>query len=91
MSTGAVTYAPWTPLEIALTILGVIVYFVPTMIAIARKADLTAQVVVLNLFFGWTVGVWVVCLIMALRPKRPKYIDMHMADYYPFNQPTQRR
>lgn len=44
-----------------------VMYFLPSIIALARnKRDLLA-IILLNLFLGWTVIGWVVCLIWAAK------------------------
>jgi hypothetical protein len=42
-------------------------YFLPTIIALARKVRNQGSVVVINLFLGWTLIGWVVALAMAFR------------------------
>jgi hypothetical protein len=49
-------------------IVAVAIYWIPTAVAAVRRAQGTAQVVVVNLFLGWTGIGWVVALVMALRP-----------------------
>ena len=45
----------------------VCLYFLPTIIAMARKVPNTGSVVVVNLLLGWTIIGWVVALAMAAR------------------------
>ncbi len=45
------------------------VYFFPTTIAMGRKSNLTAAVLIVNLFLGWTGIFWIVALVMAVLPK----------------------
>jgi hypothetical protein len=45
-------------------------YFVPTIVAIARKVSDQGSVVVINLFLGWTLVGWVVALAMACRTSK---------------------
>ena len=45
-------------------------YFLPTIIAIARKRQTTLALFVLNLVLGWTVIGWIVALIWALYHER---------------------
>jgi hypothetical protein len=40
-------------------------YFLPSIIALARKVRNTGSVVLINLFLGWTLIGWVVALAMA--------------------------
>ncbi len=42
-------------------------YFLPTIVAVARKVTHQGSVVVINLFLGWTFIGWVVALAMACR------------------------
>lgn len=51
-------------------ILGVAVYFVPSVIAAARGHHQTAAIVAINAFLGWLLIGWVVALAMALSAKR---------------------
>lgn len=45
-------------------------YFVPSIVAIARKVMNYGSVVVINLFLGWTFIGWVIALAMACRTSR---------------------
>lgn len=42
-----------------------VVYFVPTLVAIYRHHHNTAAIIVVNVFLGWTFLGWVVALAMA--------------------------
>lgn len=42
-------------------------YFLPSVVAIARKVTHQGSVVVINLFLGWTFIGWVAALAMACR------------------------
>jgi hypothetical protein len=55
----------------AFVVLPLLAYWIPTFIALARHVPAKAQVVVVNLFLGWTVIGWVVALVMALRAVPP--------------------
>jgi hypothetical protein len=46
-------------------------YFLPTIIAVARSVPNTGSVAVINVFLGWTFIGWVVALAMAAR-SRPR-------------------
>jgi hypothetical protein len=48
-------------------IVGVCLYFLPTIIAVARKVRNQGSIVVINFFLGWTLIGWVVALAMAFR------------------------
>lgn len=55
----------------ALLILAVtlVIYFIPTIVAVHRGVTNQGSVFVLNLFLGWTLIGWVVALAMAARSK----------------------
>jgi hypothetical protein len=44
-----------------------VLYFLPSIIAVARKITHQGSVIVINLFLGWTFIGWVVALAMAFR------------------------
>ena len=46
-------------------ILGIVFYFLPSILAGARKHKNTLLIFILNLLFGWTAIGWLVCLIWA--------------------------
>jgi hypothetical protein len=52
-------------------VLGILIvfglYFVPTIVAVARKVTNQGSVAVINLFLGWSVIGWIVALAMACR------------------------
>ena len=48
-----------------LLVLGLAVYFIPTMVAIGHKKRNTDSIFVLNIFLGWTLIGWVVALVWA--------------------------
>jgi hypothetical protein len=50
-----------------LGILVLAVYFLPTVVAVARKVTNQGSVAVINIFLGWTLIGWVVALAMACR------------------------
>ncbi len=45
-------------------------YFLPTVIARARRSTMTVWVVLIDLLAGWTLVGWVVALVMALASSR---------------------
>jgi hypothetical protein len=60
------------------TILGLVLwvvifaaYWTPTIIAFARHVPAKAQVLIVNLFLGWTFIGWVVALVMSFRAVPP--------------------
>ncbi len=48
-------------------IVALAIYFIPTIIAFRRGHDNRVIILLVNLFLGVTVAVWVICLIWALR------------------------
>ena len=44
---------------------GIFVYFIPTFIAKSRKHESFGWILFLNLFFGWTVLLWVALILWA--------------------------
>lgn len=53
----------------ALMVLGLVVYFVPTAVALMRGHPNAAPIVVVNLFLGWSLVGWVVALAWAFTAK----------------------
>jgi hypothetical protein len=47
--------------------LGIVVYFIPVMIAVARKHRKATSIFLVNLFFGWSIFGWIFALVWALR------------------------
>ena len=45
-------------------------YFLPSIVAVARKVTHQGSVIVINLFLGWTFIGWVVALAMAFRTRQ---------------------
>jgi hypothetical protein len=53
---------------------GFVMYFLPSIIALARsKRDITA-ILLLNVFLGWTMIGWVVALIWAVKTDVPMVV-----------------
>lgn len=50
-------------------IIGFMLYFLPTMIAIARKHRDRLVIFILNFFLGWSIFGWIIALILALSKK----------------------
>lgn len=46
---------------------GFVLYFLPSIIAIARSKRDTTAILVLNLLLGWTAIGWVIALVWALK------------------------
>ena len=62
-----------------------LLYFMPTIVAASRGHGI-ALVLLLNLFFGWTIVVWFVLLIWALVScPYPRVVYVPHAYYYPAN------
>ncbi len=53
---------------------GFVLYFLPSIVALARSKRDTAAVFVLNLFLGWTAIGWVIALVWALKADVPVVI-----------------
>jgi hypothetical protein len=47
-----------------------VLYFLPSIVAVARKVTNQGSVIVINLFLGWTFVGWVIALAMACRTSR---------------------
>lgn len=53
-----------------LLLLGIIIlYFLPTIVAIVNNHNYSAGIIILNLFLGWTFIGWLVALIWAVSPQ----------------------
>ena len=53
---------------------GFVMYFLPSIVALARnKRDITA-IMLLNLFLGWTLIGWVVALVWAVKTDVPMVV-----------------
>jgi len=62
----------------------IIPYFLPTIIAFARKKDNAGGVFALNLFLGWTFIGWIASLIWALSSNnRPTVNNYYTGPIYP--------
>jgi hypothetical protein len=48
-------------------VVGVCLYFLPTIIAVSRKVRNQGSIAVINFFLGWTLIGWVIALAMAFR------------------------
>jgi hypothetical protein len=61
------------PLEIIILVLilpSLAVYFVPTIIALARHARNSLAIVLINIFAGWTFLGWVAALVWSIVDQR---------------------
>ncbi|HTQ87464.1 MAG TPA: superinfection immunity protein [Candidatus Solibacter sp.] len=63
--------------ELILFLLGLFVYFIPTLVA--RRKRNSAAIFVLNLFLGWTLVGWVVALVWALTKDSQPGQDLRLA------------
>jgi Superinfection immunity protein/Short C-terminal domain len=53
-------------------------YFLPSIVALARRKSNTGSIIVLNFFLGWTFIGWIVSLIWALSADpRPQQVIIH--------------
>jgi len=51
---------------LSLQLLGILIYFIPSFVAIYRKHNNRNPIIVLNFFLGWTFFGWVIALVWAL-------------------------
>jgi hypothetical protein len=51
-----------------------VMYFLPSIVALARNKRDTAAILLLNLFLGWTVIGWVVALVWAVKTDVPMVV-----------------
>lgn len=65
--------AGYTVLGFAILIGGVLLYILPSLIASRRRLPELTQVVIVNIFLGWTFIGWIVALVMANKPVQPRY------------------
>ncbi len=47
-------------------LIGVGIYFLPTLIAVARRTHNATGIFLLNLFLGWTGIGWIIALLMSI-------------------------
>ncbi|MCC5926794.1 MAG: superinfection immunity protein [Bacteroidetes bacterium] len=57
-------------LLIILVFVALFIYFLPTIIASGRNSTATFLIFLVNLFGGWTIGLWIFVLIWALCAKK---------------------
>ncbi|HTR67940.1 MAG TPA: superinfection immunity protein [Terriglobales bacterium] len=50
---------------------GFVLYFLPSILALARNKRDTLAIFLLNLFLGWTIIGWVVSLVWAVKTEVP--------------------
>ena len=61
---------PWEIGLILVMLPALAVYFVPTIVAIARHARNVLGIVLLNIFGGWTLVGWIIALVWSIRDER---------------------
>ena len=47
-------------------VIGVGLYFLPSLVAVARRTHNVSGIFILNLLLGWTVVFWIIAMIMAI-------------------------
>ena len=53
---------------------GFVLYFLPSIIALARSKHNMVTILLLNFFLGWTAIGWIVALVMALKDDVPQQV-----------------
>lgn len=53
--------------DAGLAVVLLILYIVPTIVALSRKVTNRGSVAIINIFLGWTFVGWVIALAMAVR------------------------
>jgi hypothetical protein len=61
-----------TPLVIIFLAVGIIIYFLPGLIA--RKKSNATAIALFNFFLGWTVLGWIIALVWAVSPDKPPVV-----------------
>ncbi len=56
----------WSVLTLPFALLGLALYFLPTIIAAARRAKNLVVILLVNIFAGWTGVGWIVALVWSL-------------------------
>jgi len=51
--------------------IGFVMYFLPSIVAIARNKRDTTAILLLNIFLGWSVIGWIVALVWAVKTDVP--------------------
>ena len=47
-------------------------YFLPTILAATKKHSNKTAIILLNIFFGWSIAGWIILLVWATRKKQPQ-------------------
>ncbi len=61
---------PWEIALILSILPSLAVYFVPTIVAITRRARNVLGIVLLNIFGGWTFVGWIIALVWSIRDEK---------------------
>lgn len=56
-------------LGVIFIILAVAAYWTPAIVCLSRRHPRAGQIVLINVFLGWTLVGWVVALVMAVSPR----------------------
>ena len=60
----------WGPFAFIWWLIGLAIYFLPIIVAVARKKQKLLGIVLLNIFLGWTFIGWIIALIWAFSADR---------------------
>lgn len=66
-----VNYLPRLVITIATLIIGLVIYFAPSLVAEKKQKKNKKAILALNFFLGWTLVGWVVALVWALTVDEP--------------------
>lgn len=55
---------------LVLILVGIVVYWIPTIVAVVRRVPNLGLVIIINLLFGWSIVGWLIALVVAAR-RRP--------------------
>ncbi len=56
------------PLELLILLPFLVAYFIPCIVALARKHHHTVPIIIINILLGWTFVVWIVCVAWSFMP-----------------------
>lgn len=51
-------------------LLGIALYMLPSIIALAKR-NKRLKVILFNIFLGWTIVMWIICLVWACKKEEP--------------------
>lgn len=63
-----------------LALVGLFIYFLPSVVAVNRDHNNAAPIFILNLFLGWTFLGWVIALVWAFTDNVAKRVDVPVND-----------